>query len=86
VLSDFREVTVYDGTKRRRRRSRFQDKGQAAMLKEFFGRVLDGGDPLIPMRQLYAVADACFAVHDSLSTNSVCSVRAIEDLDAVEPS
>jgi predicted dehydrogenase len=68
VLTDFRELVRHQGSKPRRSRSLVQDKGQSSMLTEFLQRVEQGGAPLIPPRELFAVTRACFGVLESLGT------------------
>jgi predicted dehydrogenase len=79
VLTDFRELTIYGKGKPQRHKTRSQDKGQRAMIGELFGRLREGGDPLLPVTQMYSVMDACFAAHRSLTENRPVEVRSLRD-------
>jgi polar amino acid transport system substrate-binding protein len=68
IIRDFKELEVYSSGKPYRKRSFSQDKGQAPMVQAFIDRVGQGGAPLIPPEDVFAVTRATFAVLESLST------------------
>ncbi|MGB7325252.1 MAG: Gfo/Idh/MocA family oxidoreductase, partial [Rubripirellula sp.] len=77
VLVDFRQTTLYGKGNPQVFKTRSQDKGQTKMMSEFFSRITGGGEALLPHDQMYAVMDACFAVHESIATNQVVDVRKV---------
>lgn len=69
-VDDFRSLTEYRGAKPSTSKSSAQNKGQAEMVRRFLGQVVEGGDPLIPIQEIFAVHAACFAALESLKTGA----------------
>ncbi|MCC7258103.1 MAG: bi-domain-containing oxidoreductase [Gammaproteobacteria bacterium] len=66
ILSDFRELTMYGLRDVKRSKHFSQDKGQAAMVREFVKSVREGSAAPIPFSEIRAVTQATFAALDSL--------------------
>jgi polar amino acid transport system substrate-binding protein len=74
VIRDFKELEIYSTGKPRRRRTLVQDKGQANMVRAFITRIKEGGVPLIPTEEIFAVTRATLAVEESLRTRHVIAL------------
>jgi predicted dehydrogenase/threonine dehydrogenase-like Zn-dependent dehydrogenase len=74
ILKDFREAEVITADKTVAKKLRFQDKGQADMVKEFFLTIKNGGLSPIPFDEIAAVTLATFRGLQSLSSGSVLPV------------
>ncbi|MCL5279665.1 MAG: bi-domain-containing oxidoreductase [Planctomycetes bacterium] len=74
IIRDFKELEIHSTGKSRRKRSFVQDKGQARMVQEFLARIGEGGLPLIPAAEIFAVTRATFAVQESLRTRQAVSL------------
>ncbi|MCE7902079.1 MAG: oxidoreductase [Gammaproteobacteria bacterium PRO9] len=66
VIDDFRELTLYQGSKQTRDKRLGQDKGQGPMVQAFLGAVAAGGAPVVPFEEIRAVTAATFAAMRSL--------------------
>ena len=70
----FRELAIF-GTGRPERKKLFsQDKGQAAMVKEFLEGLKRGGPPLIAPGEIFRVAQVTLAAIDSLASRQAYAV------------
>jgi len=74
IIHDFRELEVFSGSGRERKKLISQDKGQAGMVKAFVNRIRDGGAPLITAEELLAVSRATFAIIESIRTQQAVSI------------
>lgn len=74
VSRDFKELEIYATGKPRRRKTLVQDKGQANMIRAFITRIKEGGVPLIPAEEIFAVTRATLAVQESLRTRRVVAL------------
>lgn len=78
ILDDFRKVKVFGASAPNAggglSKWLGQDKGQATMVREFITRIKVGGEPLIPVEELFAVTRATFAVLESLRTRQAVDV------------
>jgi predicted dehydrogenase len=74
VIRDFQELEIYASGKPRRRRTLVQDKGQESMIRAFIRRIKEGGAPLIPAEEVFAVTRATLAVQESLRTRRVVAL------------
>lgn len=75
IIRDFKELEIYTGSSRERKKLLSQDKGQASMVKAFVNCIRDGGAPLIKTEELLSVGKATFAVLESLRTHQAVSVQ-----------
>lgn len=69
IIRDFKELEIRSTGKPRRKKSLVQDKGQACMVKAFIKSIKEGGSPLIPFDEIFAVTRTTFAVVESLRTH-----------------
>ncbi len=74
VIHDFREHQIFHEGRSRRSRTMQQDKGQAPMIGRFLDRLKAGGEPIVDPRESFVVMKACFAVEQSLRTQSIVPV------------
>jgi len=74
IIKDFKELEMYSIGKPRRKKSFVQDKGQAGMVKAFIKSIKEGGTPLIPADEIFAVTRTTFAVLESLRTHQAVSL------------
>lgn len=74
VLRDFREHQIFGDGSPRRQRTLYQEKGQAQMIRAFLDRLKTGGEPLMSPHGCFTVMQACFAVEESLRTQTVVSL------------
>lgn len=70
-LDNFRVTTGFGFPGFRKFKTRRIDKGHSGEFQEFFGRVAQGGPPLIPIRDLVLVTLASFAAMSSAQENRV---------------
>jgi len=75
IIRDFRELEIYTGSNRERKKLLSQDKGQAGMVKAFVNCVRDGGVSLITPEELSTVGRATFAVIESIRTRQPISIQ-----------
>jgi len=73
VCNDFRRTTLGDGARKRRFRTRGQDKGFDAELRAFLGS-LQEGEPAIALDSLLATTRATFAIETSLRTGETVAL------------
>ena len=74
IIRDFKELEIRSSGKSRRKKSLVQDKGQACMVKAFIKNIKEGGSPLIPADEIFAVTRTTFAVLESLRTHQAVSL------------
>ncbi|MGI6417593.1 MAG: bi-domain-containing oxidoreductase [Thermoguttaceae bacterium] len=74
ILHDYRELAIYASGRPERKKLFSQDKGQAAMVKEFIDRVRVGGAPLIPFVDIERVTQLTFATTESLTTRQAFQI------------
>jgi predicted dehydrogenase/threonine dehydrogenase-like Zn-dependent dehydrogenase len=74
ILHDFRKLEVFGAKRTERKKQMSQDKGQRRMVNEFLRRVQQGGEPLIPARELFAVTRATFAAVESVRRREAVAV------------
>jgi predicted dehydrogenase/threonine dehydrogenase-like Zn-dependent dehydrogenase len=68
VLNDFKKVEIFSSGRPKRKKLLNQDKGQKTMVREFIQRIKDGGEPLIPFEEIYAVSMTAFKSLESIRT------------------
>jgi predicted dehydrogenase len=73
IIRDFKELEIHSTGKPRRKKTLGQDKGQASMVRAFIESIREGGSPLIPADQIFAVTRATFAAVESLRTHQAVS-------------
>jgi len=74
IIRDFKELEIHSIGKPRRKKTLVQDKGQAGMVKAFIKSIKEGGLPLIPADEIFAVTRTTFAVLESLRTHEAVSL------------
>ncbi len=74
IIRDFRELEIRSTGKPRRKKTFVQDKGQACMVKAFINSIKEGGLPIIPTDEIFAVTRTTFAVLESLRTHQAVSL------------
>ena len=74
IIRDFKELEIHSTGKLCRRKTFVQDKGQACMVKTFIERIKEGGSPLIPADEIFAVTRTTFAVIKSLRTHQAVTL------------
>lgn len=74
IIRDFRELEIRSTGKPHRKKTFVQNKGQADMIKAFIKSIKEGGSPLIPVDEIFAVTRTTFAVLESLRTHQVVSL------------
>lgn len=74
VVRDFREHQIFGDGSSRRRKTLYQDKGQAQMIRAFLDRLKAGGEPVMDPQESFTVMQACFAAEESLRTQTVVSL------------
>jgi predicted dehydrogenase/threonine dehydrogenase-like Zn-dependent dehydrogenase len=78
IIRDFRELTIYGSGRRKRKRLRSQDKGQAAMMKAFLSGLKEGTGAPIPVEELLLVSFATFAAEKALKERN--AIQAFSDV------
>jgi len=73
TITDVKELEIYSTGKPCRRKSFVQDKGRASMIKAFITRVVEGGAPLIPSAEIFAMTPTAFALIEFLGTRQTVS-------------
>ena len=68
TLRDFREIEIFGKGKSSRKKLLNQDKGQKNEVKSFIDLLLKGGDPLIPVEQIFSATRVTFKIVESLRT------------------
>ena len=74
IIRDFKVLEIHSTGKPRRKKTLVQDKGQACMVKAFIKSIKEGGSPLIPADEIFAVTRTTFAVLESLRTHQAVSL------------
>jgi len=74
IIRDFKELEIYSIGKPRRKKTLTQDKGQAGMVRAFLKVIKEGGAPLIPADEIFAVTRTTFAILESLRTHQAISL------------
>jgi len=74
IIRDFKVLEIHSTDKPRRKKSLIQDKGQACMVKAFIKSIKEGGSPLIPADEIFAVTRTTFAILESLRTHQAVSL------------
>lgn len=74
IIRDFKVLEVHSTGITHRKKSLVLDKGQACMVKSFIKSINDGGAPLIPADEIFAVTRTTFAVLESLGTHQAISL------------
>jgi len=74
IIRDFKELEIRSTGKPRRKKSLVQNKGQANMVKAFIKSIKEGGLPIIPTNEIFAVTRTTFAVLESLRTHQAVSL------------
>ena len=74
IIRDFKVLEIHSTGKPRRKKTFVQDKGQACMVKAFIKSIKEGGSPLIPPDEIFAVTRTTFAVLESLRTHQAVSL------------
>ncbi len=74
ILDDFRELTLYRGSKQSRDKRLGQDKGQGPMVQAFLEAIASGGAPVVPFAEIRAVTAATFAAMRSLRSGAAEAV------------
>jgi predicted dehydrogenase len=74
IIRDFKELEIRSTSKPRRKKTLVQNKGQASMIKAFIKSIKEGGSPLIPADEIFAVTQTTFAVLESLRTHQAVSL------------
>jgi len=74
IIRDFKELEIHSTGKPRRKKSLVQNKGQGGMVKAFIKGIKEGGPPLIPADEIFAVTRTTFAVLESLRTHQAVSL------------
>lgn len=85
IIDDFREATVFSGSKAKRHKLLNQDKGQEKMVQRFLASVRGEG-PAIEFDEIVAVTAATFAVVRSLQSGGVERLRGVGPLTDAELS
>lgn len=70
VLDDFRLLTLSEGGRSRKVKSRVQDKGHAAELEHFFTCLREGRNPDLSLEDSIAVTEAAFTILDRIRGDS----------------
>lgn len=78
ILNDFKELTLYTGGKANRARLINQDKGQAAMVKNFLLAASGEASSPICFAEIYDTTRATFAILESLRVGSVIPIGNID--------
>ncbi len=66
VLNDFKSVKIFGKGKTFSKSSLNQNKGQKEMMTQYFDSLLNSGNPLIPVQEIFRVTTASFMVLESL--------------------
>jgi predicted dehydrogenase/threonine dehydrogenase-like Zn-dependent dehydrogenase len=74
IIRDFKVLEIHSTGKSRCKKSLVQDKGQACMINSFIKSIKEGGAPLIPADEIFAVTRTTFAVVESLRTQQAVSL------------
>ena len=74
IIKDFKELEIHSTGKPRRKKTFVQDKGQDCMVSAFIKGIKEGGAPLIPANEIFAVTRTTFAVLESLRTHQALSI------------
>ncbi len=82
IITDFKELHLYAGSKPYRRKLLNQDKGQARMVAGFLQAVKEGAHPVIAPEEIFAASRVCFAALESIRNRR--SIR-LDDGDACVP-
>jgi predicted dehydrogenase len=69
ILNNFRSLFGYGFPKFKRFKTFFQDKGHQTELKLFISKIINGGQPLIPLQEMINVSLASFATLISAKEN-----------------
>jgi polar amino acid transport system substrate-binding protein len=77
VIEDFKQLTIWSGRKRFRKRLLVQNKGQKEMINRFLQIVKEGGAPPIPPKDIFAVTRATLAVRESLRLRQAVDVATV---------
>lgn len=70
ILSDFKELKIYDKGKPYKKKMLNQNKGQQEMIEAFVNGLLKDGQSPIPMQDIFAVTRATFKVIESIKNGS----------------
>lgn len=70
VLDDFRLLTLSEGGRSRKVKTRVQDKGHAAELEHFFSCLREGRNPDLSLETCVAVTEATFRILDRIRGTS----------------
>jgi predicted dehydrogenase len=74
IIRDFKVLEIHSTGKIHRKKSFIQDKGQGVMVKAFIKSIKEGGSPLIPADEIFAVTRTTFAILESLRTRQAVSL------------
>lgn len=74
IIRDFKVLEFHSTGKTHRNKSLVQDKGQTCMVKAFIKSIKDGGTPLIPADEIFAVTRTTFAILESLRNHRAISL------------
>ncbi len=74
IIRDFKELEIHSTGKPRRKKILIQNKGQADMVRALIKVIKEGGAPLIPAEEIFAVTRTTFAVLESLRTHQAVSI------------
>lgn len=74
IITNFKALSIYGGKKFTKKLFN-QDKGQSKMVQDFIDSILEGKPSLISFAEISAVTKACFAVLESLKTNSRINIH-----------
>lgn len=74
IIRDFKVLEIHSTGKIHRKKSFIQDKGQGGMVKAFIKSIKEGGSPLIPADEIFAVTRTTFAILESLRTRQAVSL------------
>jgi len=75
VIEDFKELTIYEGRKKIKKKLFVQDKGHKNEVQSFIENILKGGQELIPVEELFNTSLVTFKIIESLRTNRVVSIN-----------
>ena len=74
IIRDFKELEMYGGTSKTRKKLLSQNKGQKVMVQSFVNAILQGGTCPIAFDDIYTVTHATFKILESLRTGQSVKV------------
>jgi predicted dehydrogenase len=68
VLDDFKELVIFAGGKKKRKKLISQDKGQKEEVRAFIDAVIEGKEPPIPYDELFSTSLVTFKILESIQS------------------